>query len=440
MKIDICHHGVDNQKDGTREVLPSSDKSSENNHPHSETATFNRKLCFKIFRNFVLRFLRGFANGTLLHLGVKIVAALLRNPVRKKNIKIWQCIFTKDTVRIALFCALYPSIYHLLVEILSALQKQQNGWIFGISGGLAGLSLAVLKTSTRQTLAFFTLSRALGSGISTLVRKGILPAVPFFEVGVFCACGSLLAYCVSSAPSYMNQSYYRTLLKWMRDYSPEKFHRLFVEPGDRFLTCQETGVHEPTCLYHAVLAYLYSLPGLAKIYLPVYLIPVFLFKRATVMDKPMHFLQSLSKNTAMSTVFLASMISLAKGTICLLRNISHRPPPCPAYVPLTAGAVSGLALLLERPSRRKELVLFAIPQVVYVIDNFMKGSKLCSIPKFPRGFTLLFALSMACVMYSFEREPQSLTTLIRGVLKYFIGPRSRSSLDVSPTVCSHDVT
>ena len=39
----------------------------------------------------------------------------------------------------------------------------------------------------------------------------------------------------------------------------------------------------------------------------------------------------------------------------------------------------------------------------------------------PHAYTLLFAVAMGVVMHAHEREPDSLTTLMRGLLRFFVG-------------------
>ncbi|GFS17400.1 hypothetical protein ElyMa_001496500 [Elysia marginata] len=394
---------------------------------HNDSQPLTERECYELARDFVKRFSKGFLSGVGMYAGVRIVTALLRNPFRKSIPVIWRDVMSRDCAAVAGFLGLYPSVYHLLVDLLIRVRGCKDGWNYGIAGGVGGLSIAVLDTSRRQTLAFFTLSRAMGAGISTLVTRGYLRNIPYFEVGVFSACVSLIVYCTALAPHLLNRGYYRSILKWSRDYTDARLTRLFREPGPRFLTCAEVGLHEGSCTAHRLKDLLLSLSGFAKLYLPIHLTPVLIFKRGLLLKRPLFVLTSLVKNLALSTAFLGLMVTLAKLTICLLRNAFHRPPPLPGFVPAVAGAVCGLALLLERFNRRKELTLFVIPHflnILYVAGQDSAGVQ--PLLGLPHGFTLTFALSMSSVMHAYEREPQSLTLLINGILKFFFGPSSRS--------------
>ncbi|CAL1546335.1 unnamed protein product [Lymnaea stagnalis] len=184
------------------------------------------KLRRKIWRSFLRRFCSGFSGGVVMYAVLRIVTALLKNPFRESIPKIWQGVFSSDCVRVATFFGLFPSVYHLLVQLITTVRDNNDGWTYGVSGGIAGLSLGVLNKSMRQTLAFFTLSRALGASLSTLVTRGVVYAVPCFEVAIFCLCTSLIVYCVSLKPHYLNTGYYRSILKWSRDFTDKNLNYL----------------------------------------------------------------------------------------------------------------------------------------------------------------------------------------------------------------------
>ncbi|XP_012935165.1 uncharacterized protein LOC101854933 [Aplysia californica] len=387
----------------------------------------NKTFLAKLLRDFLRRFMRGGSFGVGLYAGVRLVSALLRNPFRQTLPDVWRAVVSTDCARVASFFGLYPSIYHMMVDVLRAVRTQKDGWTYGISGAVAGLSIAILDESRRKTVTFFTVARALGALVSTLVARGHLGTLPFLEVWVFCACVSVIVYCTALKPQYLTPGYYRSIVKWSRDYSDEKLEKLFRVQGDRFLTCEEAGLHEGPCVRQRFEDCLRSLPGFAKLYLPIHLTPVLLFKRKVLKERPWYVLRSLAKNMVISTAFLGVMCSLAKLTICVLRDLAHLPPPLPSYIPAVAGAVCGLALILERFSRRKELSLFVLPHTFNILYIALKRSRFASSLKVPHGFTLAFALSMSSIMHAFEREPDSLTILIQGILRFFVGCSSNTT-------------
>ena len=95
----------------------------------------------------------------------------------------------------------------------------------------------------------------------------------------------------------------------------------------------------------------------------------------------------------------------------------------PLYIPVVAGSLCGLSVLWERVSRRKELVLFLIPQVLNMLHVLTRNSHWARDLRVPRGHVLLFAVAMGVVMHAYEREPASLTPLMTGVLRFLVGGR-----------------
>ena len=139
--------------------------------------------------------------------------------------------------------------------------------------------------------------------------------------------------------------------------------------------------------------------------------------------RPLYVAKSLARNLTHSSLFLATMVVVARYAICLLRNAAGRPPPLPLYIPVVAGSLCGLSVLWERVSRRKELVLFLIPQVLNMLHVLTRDSHWARGLRVPRGHVLLFAVAMGVVMHAYEQEPASLTPLMTGVLRFLVGGR-----------------
>ncbi|KAL8568832.1 hypothetical protein ACOMHN_035595 [Nucella lapillus] len=373
---------------------------------------------------FIRRFLRGFGTGVAIYAGVRTFTAFMRNPFRKGvPVAEWHTGLGTDCLRFASFLGLYPSLYHLILSALRRYRHSQDGWNFGIAGSVAGLSMLLEDPSRQKTLTFFTTARALGAGVVTLVSRGLVRPIPHAETLAFCTCCAALTTCVAIFPKLLPAGYYHSVLKWSRDYSHPVLEKLFRVPGERFLTCQEAGLHGDTCTKHALLDLFRSLPSFAKLYLPIHLAPVLVFKRDVLKKRPGYVLTSLARNFTYSTLFLSAMVCLAKYVICLLRHASGKPPPLPTYVPAVAGFICGFSVLLERVSRRKELVLFVIPQMLHAAHVLWKGSRTGSRLRVPQGYAVVFAVAMGVVMHAYEKEPASLTMLMTGLLKVFVGKR-----------------
>lgn len=370
---------------------------------------------------FLARFLKGFTSGAVLYGGVMGVSALIRNPFRERLPDILKKIFSKDCLRFAGFLGLYPSTYELVREILQEMRNSKDGWNNCIAGGVAGLTIGVEDPGRRLIYTLFAVSRAFGALVSTLVTREKVPEIPYSETLLFCLCCGFLVHCVALRPDLLHKGYYYSVLKWSRDYNDKTLQKLFRDTGDRFLTCQEAGLHSDSCTKHAFKDMILSIPSFAKLYLPIHLAPIVIFRRKLVIKRPKTVLKSLVKNVIFSTSFLATMVMLAKYTICLLRNVNKKPPPLASYIPVLGGLVCGFSVLLERANRRKELSLFLIPHTLYALYTWVKGTGLGSKMDIPYGSVLLYAISMISIMHAYEREPESLSILLNGMLRFFVG-------------------
>lgn len=155
----------------------------------------------------------------------------------------------------------------------------QDGWNAGIAGGLAGLASLVEDPSRRRTLALFVFARAVGSLLSTLARRKIIPTVPHFPVIVFSICAGFLVHCITLNRELIQAGYLKSLLQWTRNYNVNVLDKLFVTKGDKFISCQEVGLHKESCTHYAIRDFIMSLPAFAKLYFPIHLVPVLIFKR-----------------------------------------------------------------------------------------------------------------------------------------------------------------
>ena len=153
------------------------------------------------------------------------------------------------------------------------------------AGGIAGLAIAVEDRTRRRVYCLFAIARSVGALVTTLVKRKHLPAIPFSETVLFSSCTAFLVYCNALKPQYLFPGYYRSVLKWSRDYTDQKLTRLFREPNTKFLTCADVGLHQKSCEKHAVLDFLQSFSGFAKLYLPIHAAPFVFFKYKAVFKR-----------------------------------------------------------------------------------------------------------------------------------------------------------
>lgn len=115
-----------------------------------------------------------------------------------------------------------------------------------------------------------------------------------------------------------------------------------------------------------------------KIYLTIYSLPLVLFRTKNLINKTKQSVVTLLKNSIVSALFFAVDATIVKYGLCLLRNAWGKPPPAPHFLPFLAGLLGSLGLLIERQSRRIELLYYVLPQVLKP-----EYSIYCYIIKFP---------------------------------------------------------
>lgn len=62
------------------------------------------------------------------------------------------------------------------------------------AGVVASASILIEKKGRRSELALYVLPRAVESMLETLLRRRVLPRLPFWEVGLFAVCMGRLMY------------------------------------------------------------------------------------------------------------------------------------------------------------------------------------------------------------------------------------------------------
>ncbi len=122
-------------------------------------------------------------------------------------------------------------------------------------------------------------------------------------------------------------------------------------------------LHQGSCHAFALNDFYQCMVLYIKIHLTLYSLPLLLFRTSKLLVQPVEALQTLAQNTVVSSLFLAVTGAVIKYSLCLLRNAWARPPPVPLWIPAASGFAGVVGFLVERESRRLELLYYVIPQV-----------------------------------------------------------------------------
>lgn len=358
---------------------------------------------------------RGFVVGAGLHVGQQLISGVTSGKLFSHPSQFLTKFPLTDNLRFASFVAAASSTYKLVLTQLRQIYHTQKGWPVVIAGLAAGLTSVIDEPNRRRTLSLFIVARALGALILTLHRRGLLPTVPHFVVLTFGLCQSFIIYSTVHCPVLLPTGYYRSILSWSRYFTDDKLKLFFRNPSTQFLPCN-AGLHSGPCHLFAIRDFFQSLVLYVKIYVSIYSLPLVLFRTKTLLTKTTESVLNLLLNTVVSALFLAVDGSVVKYCLCLFRNLWGGPHPLPYALSLVAGFLGVVGLLIERQSRRLELLYYVLPQVFYSFWRVLCIKKPLNLHKIPYGSVWVFAFSLAAIFHAFERENLSLSPLINRAL------------------------
>merc|ERR1712232_335009 len=163
------------------------------------------------------------------------------------------------------------------------------------------------------------------------------------------------------------------------------------------------GYHNEPCLEHVTVDWFKGLQRAAKIYIPVHVIPLLLFRYHKLARDPVGQIVRTCRATLSSCMFLSTYVFCVKGSQCFLRNWRQ----CDAsWHALVAGMLTSFACVFEQPSRVSELMLYCMPRSLEAAWNYLR--KYGFVKSVPRADVMLFSLAMA-ILCSSQRTDFKLT-------------------------------
>eukprot|EP00485_Elphidium_margaritaceum_P003404 CAMPEP_0202695724 /NCGR_PEP_ID=MMETSP1385-20130828/9251_1 /ASSEMBLY_ACC=CAM_ASM_000861 /TAXON_ID=933848 /ORGANISM="Elphidium margaritaceum" /LENGTH=295 /DNA_ID=CAMNT_0049351801 /DNA_START=256 /DNA_END=1143 /DNA_ORIENTATION=- len=241
----------------------------------------------------------------------------------------------------------------------------------------------------RKQIAVYCLVRAIADFVKLAVHYKRIPNIPHADIGVFTASQTFIMYGLLHGSNALDRSYY----KWIKNMgnltepqiqqtfrsriNPSLQYRL---PSEQWAECPEFWHHDPSCIRHNCIDWLYGLVRGARIYVPVHFLPNILFNPKRILKDPLTWLQRKSFNVMVSSVFLTTYQFNMKLTICLLRNAFKTDD---GWHSIVGGVFTGLALIIENEHRRPELMLYCIPRAMEVMFRLVPNKN---------HFALLYSL------------------------------------------------
>lgn len=164
-------------------------------------------------------------------------------------------------------------------------------------------------------------------------------------------------------------------------------------------------------------AYLRALP----VYLPVYVLPMLLFKSGQLARDPMPILVPTITNLLRSSLFLSSYCSAAWGVACATTNVGLTSQ----LKGVLAGFGGGLMVAMEKKGRRVELALYVLSQSLP--STYRMLHEWGWLPTVPHGESLCFVAAMSVIMWSYVTRPHLMRWSYLSLFKFFFGSGGRSA-------------
>ncbi|GAQ87156.1 hypothetical protein KFL_003350060 [Klebsormidium nitens] len=448
-----------------------------------EVELSDREIHLRALRRFVLAAIKGFVIGAGLKGGLALfgVLAKLQKRLRRRQklekgdlrtgLELGHAI--QSTWRYGLFLGSFAGGFTAVDEIVAYIwgHKRTARWRALIGGALAGPALLLTGSKERHTsMAIYILVRAavltVRCGLKSRRFGWLFTPFGWRHGDAFLMCLSSLQ--ILSAwilyPSTLPRSYVNFLNKHggkdvsiienIRDLAHRRtplrnldaVRRAYASAG-RGDVSLDASMAVPCSMLHPgqacgphVLRFLWGAYRRAlPVYIPVYLIPALVVHRQNLFRKPLPILSKVALGTARSSLFLSCFCAGAWLFTCTIHQAAGWCGPST----LRAGAFpAGLAVLLEKKSRRMELAL-------YCVARALESFALClaewgcvpraQIPK--RLDVMLFSLATAVIMHCYAQERDVFRSKYLNVLDFVFGiPGVINSCGASDCPVAKDAT
>ncbi|KAL0796384.1 hypothetical protein Bca101_067761 [Brassica carinata] len=412
-------------------------------------------------RRIIVASIKGFSIGTGIKGGLAIFSIVARFARRRSSSQSRRTGYfsnseaiamgIKETLRYGLFLGTFAGTFVSVDEAICSLAGHQRTakWRALFAGLVAGPSMLLTGPNTTHTsLAVYILMRAavLASrcGIKSKRFGSICKPLTWEHGDLFLMCLSssqiLSAYTLeqeslpSSYKSFLNKHGGKDLsiLQGVKDLASgkpftnlraiEKYSKSVgvdtkLDPSMKIPCSILHGGESCTmhCLTYFFQAYKRALP----VYVPVYLIPALIVHRQDLLKKQYSLLGKGLLGTARSSLFLSTYCTSAWAWTCLLFRTFDT-----CNIPLLAIATfpTGLALAIEKKSRRIEISLYCLARAVESFFTSMTEAGYIRPPKIlRRSDVVVFSVSTAIIMHCYAQEREVFRSKYLNVLDWVFG-------------------
>jgi len=193
----------------------------------------------------------------------------------------------------------------------------------------------------------------------------------------------------------------------------EELIQIAIEQG--YIPCKSVHSH-CGCLAYSFEKFLLVLKKVWAFYIPIHVIPILLFKRKELRNKPREIILKTLFRYLKSLLFMSSCIGIIYLTLCTTVTLRKK---FDGFNMALATFNMSWSVLLEAESRRDEICLYILPRFLESFWNFLKHRKI--MKPIAGGENLLFGLATGLMAYYYHKEGKAMKGAYRQIFKKFWG-------------------
>lgn len=389
----------------------------------------------------VMRYIRRFFKGFLIGWGGKtafmLLPALLKTRGSFSKIRTALArVVDRDQTSMGLFLGSYLCVFHYIMRIL----RNDTGYVGKyravVAAFIASYTIRVTPRPTQVAVGSFLIIRSFDIMVRYLAQTGYfgtkLASWNHWDVALMSVASCQVIWAGMLNPSSVSKAYMSFLMRQSGVTVKERVWFASVLKGKADMALLGGSIRVEHAIPITLTGPPFSQPpfdvvpskivhcfeGTFKraipVYLPVYLIPLVLFRTRHLLRRPLMTLLTAAIGLTRSSVFLSSYVSV---TWAMLAVLVKQFPLAGIMLPVITGLFSGLTLLIEKKGRRIEIALYVLGHAYQSFFRTWNGL----FPAFKHPGQILLAVACAGIMYVYTRRPELIRPSYFRPLNYVFG-------------------
>lgn len=356
-----------------------------------------------VLKEFVRGLLRGSVMGFLLKGVLNGLVGLMK---RKSAHKVLQMVFSVDTKSFTKFLGGFCAVFRAVNAWLSQRDGVESPRNAAIAGAIASTTVLFDVKSRRKDISLYLFVRAMDVFCKQKVRTKQIPNIKFLEEFLFGLCNIPIMYGFLFEPELLEPGYYKWICG-MGNISDDTLTKVFREVRNArlndgiILPYRECNLHnhEGTCKEFIIKDFFQGLLRAARVYLPVHLIPLIVFKMKHLRTEPVETIQHTLYGFLASCTFLSAYVTCIRVTSCGYRNAFKAEH---ASIAVISAMLTPFATFFERKSRVNELMIYCWPRSLEASFNYLH--KYHNFPTVKYWDVPVFMIAMSILMSSSKQD------------------------------------